>query len=329
MIQELHIDDLLVNADWPKRTPDRLADLRRLAEKPTKVFCPTGPGGGVDPTCSPSGSSTSDIEAARQDWADNGTKSKAFKKWFGDWENDPKNSSKVVDEDGNPQESYGIKKVYHGAPVEFSVFDKEKLGVNGVAAGLGFYFSENIEIANTFADSQKGVVFESYLNIRNPYDFDFRISKTEMLGWENHAIADLGEHFNAKLYRQKVESAFEYHGKDGTLSGERAWGVLREEVNDWRVNKILARAGYDGVTHLAGDLYGSTLGDGTFRGEGYGRVWVAFESTQIKSATGNQGTFDPKNPDTTKYVGNDDADKFGNRVQGDRSAARRTDVDPS
>jgi hypothetical protein len=42
-----------------------------------------------------------------------------FKAWFGDWENDPENASKVVDENGEPLV------VYHGTYVEnpFYVFD--------------------------------------------------------------------------------------------------------------------------------------------------------------------------------------------------------------
>lgn len=32
-----------------------------------------------------------------EDYKQNGTKAKAFKAWFGDWENDPANASKVVD----------------------------------------------------------------------------------------------------------------------------------------------------------------------------------------------------------------------------------------
>ena len=37
-----------------------------------------------------------------------------FKKWFGDWEKDPENASKVVDENGMP------KVVYHGTNVDFT-----------------------------------------------------------------------------------------------------------------------------------------------------------------------------------------------------------------
>ena len=43
-----------------------------------------------------------------------------FKKWFGDWENDPENASKVVDENGEPLV------VYHGSKKKFEAFDKEK-----------------------------------------------------------------------------------------------------------------------------------------------------------------------------------------------------------
>lgn len=39
-------------------------------------------------------------------WAQ--VRTKAFKNWFGDWENDPENSSKVVDENGEPQVVDGL-----------------------------------------------------------------------------------------------------------------------------------------------------------------------------------------------------------------------------
>ena len=39
-----------------------------------------------------------------------------FKKWFGDWENNPNAASKVVDENGEPLV------VYHGSPLSFDMF---------------------------------------------------------------------------------------------------------------------------------------------------------------------------------------------------------------
>jgi hypothetical protein len=45
-------------------------------------------------------------------------RTKEFKDWFGDWINDPKNASKVVDENGEP------RVVYHGSnQYGFDVFD--------------------------------------------------------------------------------------------------------------------------------------------------------------------------------------------------------------
>jgi hypothetical protein len=45
-----------------------------------------------------------------------------FKAWFGDWENDPENSSKVVDENGEPLV------VWRGEAKDFNKFDYKKLG---------------------------------------------------------------------------------------------------------------------------------------------------------------------------------------------------------
>ena len=48
-------------------------------------------------------------------------RTKSFKEWFGDWENDPENASKVVDENGEPLV------VYHGSnDYGFNIFDPSK-----------------------------------------------------------------------------------------------------------------------------------------------------------------------------------------------------------
>lgn len=70
-----------------------------------------------------------------------------FKKWFGDWENDPENASKVVDENGEPRE------VYHGTyGGEFDVFDIEK-GNFESDMGRGFYFTSNYyDMSNNYEE---------------------------------------------------------------------------------------------------------------------------------------------------------------------------------
>ena len=61
-----------------------------------------------------------------------------FKNWFGDWENDPANASKVVDANGEP------RVVFHGTNVKFDQFDKAKLGSKNWMADsayTGFFFA--------------------------------------------------------------------------------------------------------------------------------------------------------------------------------------------
>ena len=90
-------------------------------------------------------------KAAAKEYKEKGTKAKAFKSWFGDWENDPAGASKVVNAEGEPQETHGAaKKVYHGTYGQFDAFDKSKAKPANV--GTGFYFAENREVANSFGE---------------------------------------------------------------------------------------------------------------------------------------------------------------------------------
>ncbi len=98
-------------------------------------------------------------------------RTKAFKEWFGDWENDPENSSKVVDENGEP------KVVYHGSRNgEFDVFDPAK---GNPTLGGGMYFSNSREMSNKFA-GPKGKVYEVFLKIVDPSYGQFTGSGAEM-----------------------------------------------------------------------------------------------------------------------------------------------------
>jgi predicted ABC-type ATPase len=84
-----------------------------------------------------------------------------FKKWFGDWEKDPENASKVVDENGEPVV------VYHGTKQNFTVFNLDKVGSNidyGMW-GSGFYFSP----IKSFSKNYGNVLMKIFLNIKNPF----------------------------------------------------------------------------------------------------------------------------------------------------------------
>ena len=84
----------------------------------------------------------------------------AFKKWFGDWENDPTNASKVVDTNGEPLE------VYHGTEYEFNIFDG------------GAYFTDDYMNADGYASGEN--VFQTFLNIKKPLIFNANRRK-----WDN------------------------------------------------------------------------------------------------------------------------------------------------
>lgn len=49
-------------------------------------------------------------------------RSQQFKRWFGDWQNDPAHASKVVNADGTP------KVVYHQTDADFTIFDPRHEG---------------------------------------------------------------------------------------------------------------------------------------------------------------------------------------------------------
>ena len=100
------------------------------------------------------------------------TQSQQFKRWFGDWQNDPKNASKVVNADGTP------KVVYHGTNAEFTVFDLSKSGRNYGETSEGLFFFTNkrsgyqdsaLDYAKAAArNGGEATVGEYYLDIKNP-----------------------------------------------------------------------------------------------------------------------------------------------------------------
>ncbi|WP_300806072.1 hypothetical protein [uncultured Akkermansia sp.] len=159
-------------------------------------------------------------------------RTEAFKSWFGDWEHDPENASKVVDENGEP------KVVYHGTPNEFTVFRHTQQNDAGWL-GEGYYFYGVEEESHGYMGKKDGHLMALFLNVRDPY----------YLSEEEHD--ELAERDDADFSAEFTER-------------------IRED-------------GYDGV-YYNGDLR---------------QEWMAVEPTQIKSATDNRGTFDPKNPDIT------------------------------
>ena len=93
----------------------------------------------------------------------------AFKAWFGDWENDPENASKVVDENGEPLV------VYHGTKnFGFTVFSPQNsessFGDYKFSNNFVAYFATDKMSARSFTGRwSEAEVYDVFLNIRNPY----------------------------------------------------------------------------------------------------------------------------------------------------------------
>jgi hypothetical protein len=129
------------------------------------------------------------------------TKSDNFKQWFGDWQNDPENASKVVDESGKPLV------VYHGAKENFNTFDASKAGKNyGIEGGAGFFINKK-DIAEHYGDN----VMESYVDIKNPYTIDMS---------RNFSRGDNAIDYYDNRYEKILENAYE-EGADGIIIHDR------------------------------------------------------------------------------------------------------------
>lgn len=196
----------------------------------------------------------------------------AFKNWFGDWEHDPQNASKVVDENGEP------RVVYHGTYGDFTVFDKAMIGsaTDYGIWGRGFYFT-NME--NTPYGNKKLALF---LNFRNPFIFN-----------DYKSAEEIGDYLNIW---------------DGNFHEDDRFGIFRPYAR--------------GAAQIAGSAQ-ERGHDGLIAVLGKWTEYIAFEPNQIKSATDNRGTFDPKNPDITFSVIGPNASTWGKYA--DKAFAGRDD----
>lgn len=88
-------------------------------------------------------------------------RTKAFKDWFGDWENDPENASKVVDENGEPLV------VYHCTTTpDIHIFDLEK-----TVSGKAFWFANEVAQKLVYYGSKSNsnlILMPLYVNMKKP-----------------------------------------------------------------------------------------------------------------------------------------------------------------
>lgn len=140
-------------------------------------------------------------------------RTKAFKDWFGDWENNPNEASKVVDENGEPLV------VYHNTPFEFNgIFDMDHKSRIMPWTSEPFGHVGTQETANTI----KGTQFALFLNVRNPLETPDFVHETvsSML---------------SELYKQGIISREKYSSLRGISNSE--------------LRNLMLSLGYDGTKY--------------------------------------------------------------------------------
>jgi site-specific DNA-cytosine methylase len=242
-----------------KRFNSRKSDIRfSLKEEKEKIVADAKANGTY--MTAPNGEKTK-LDA--EQWAT--VRTANFKNWFGDWENDPENASKVVDENGEPMV------VWHGRSAEFNTFEKKEgvrfiMGLEDKVKAEGFFFSPDKDLAEEFASNSsrhrggKANVVPCFLNIRRPMDLtgeDYDRIYEDVTGWEYMVGMD---------------------------TQDNLWGIMDEEG---MADKIKEK-GYDGAIFVeeVDDSYEPTK-----------ISYCALDANQIKSAENNNGDFSADNND--------------------------------
>lgn len=241
------------------------------------------------------------VKSAADDWKKNGVKSNAFKDWFGD--------SKVIDKKGNPL------KVFHGTTFEYGSFDTGNKK-NGAVLGYGAYFTDNPDRAAAYAGNNEGANTKAvYLAVKNPFvvtgmltqDEADRIGKvmSEYSDGKNlltsprasAVFAKSDKHEAEAFYKQKMQEWKQYgdniNRTKPQVESENGKFIVAYSDSSKHGVPLNASEAFANIMSLYGPDSSTILHKAGFDGVNRGDEWVVFDPKQIKSATGNRGTFDP------------------------------------
>ena len=239
------------------------------------------------------------------------TQSQQFKRWFGDWQNDPASASKVVNEDGTP------KVLYHQTAEDFTIFEPRHQGAGTRDSDTPFGIFMKSSDKNIGLNGEKQMAL--YAKIVNPLTVVDRadlIYQLKMISPEYVKAADELHELN-DAYQKKYDDATKafrdyivewrkahpdasrtalyddagftdvYNAEDNILDEWEAEARKVELRSKEAITRDLESHGYDGVIIQ-------------FDKGSWGRstdAYIALHPEQVKSATDNIGTFDKKNPD--------------------------------
>jgi len=229
------------------------------------------------------------------------TATPAFRKWFG--------KSKVVDADGKPLV------VYHGTR-NGKVTDRfrRRVGDVGIHFGTAGQANDRLSYTGRSLDATDGDrLYPVYLSIENPlrWPHDAGDWNPDNMLWE------LREMFPADAKRidrlqnsAQIRSYLQSKGYDGIVylnDGEVEGAHELQAAQDEALKNLVAAQKAKGRPVNAFNeedqkapeykaYFAAYETQKKFRKDNARDSWIVFEPTQIKSATGNRGSFDPGNP---------------------------------
>lgn len=216
-----------------------------------------------------------------------------------------RNVSKVVDENGEPLV------VYHGSRSQnkFNVFDASKgdksIGSNTSNSELFTFFTNNKDVANVYVNNveigkDKGNLYPTFINIRNPKIINFN-----GFNWDGSGIS---AEYYSRIFKEWIQLKDELGNtafptiSDAIKAYRRKFnnGVITD--NDFRTSSFSEKStnevaedslneGYDGVIISNVGEIGQGSGAGTLIANDY----VIFKPNQVKSATDNNGEYSKTN----------------------------------
>ena len=266
-------------------------------------------------------------------------RTKAFKRWFGDWEKDPTNASKVVDENGEPLV------VYHGSKDNsFTIFDSTK----NDKGQKGFFFTNDSTMASSYGKNPRGF----FINSRNPYVIeghnknwnDLTVEVTDIAKdkldsirlFRNDLLLQLKEGKTSKeIYDYWNDKYFKLYDKYLSLSNSFIDKIKKIAILN-RLNKFEGKGNFlkstrytERVLELDSEdtsiIFKSIKDYGPVFDKGAAvnminnvaaNVYVVTNSNNIKSATDNSGAFSDTENDITDdtYNSNILAEEWGHFV---------------
>jgi hypothetical protein len=244
-----------------------------------------------------------------------------FKNWFGDWQTDPENASKVVDENGEP------KVVYHGSPaVDIDVFNRSESKRN--SSGLkefGSYFSSNKKLSELYAQANPKKEYEVYVKGQIEL-LNGNLEKTRNNKAYNEINAQIEKYKRVLDSKGEIYPVFLNIRKMKTFDGNgeaniEAWRNLQANAGYKIATNRDAMEVYAGFNSKVGDkmkvdgieatnIIEMSIGTSDKNSKAYkdakdkyiGDAYLVFDSTEnaAKLADGSNTEFDPNNPSIRK-----------------------------